>query len=341
MEQSVVHQLHAKLRTRLHCTVDSEGLIFSNQVCNARCHIENLVGSASTTAHFWKQRLCYHANQRTGELCTNLILQVTGESINDSVDGTLSTVGMKCAENNVTRFSSTNRSLDRFKVTKLTDQNDIGVLPQCSPNRFGEAWHIDADLSLVDRAFDVIVIKLDRILDRNDVMINGFVEQIDQARQGCTLARPRWPRDQEQSARAMNQLHNGLRQPELLGSQFIVGNLTQHHRNESALLENRNAKSSCITKCKTKVGATRLLKLPLTTLGRDALHQPDTILGFKCFCLQLPHSTMQTKHRRLPHDNMNIAGALLDCSLQKLIDKNSCQGSAPKYGFRVEGNQLN
>ena len=117
-----------------------------------------------------------------------MVLQVAGERVDDPVDGALSTVGVQGAEDHVTGFRSTDCRFDGFQVTKLTDQDHVGVLPQRSTNRFAETWHVHADFTLVDRRFNVVVIKLDRVFDRDDVVVNGLVDQVDQRRQRCRFA---------------------------------------------------------------------------------------------------------------------------------------------------------
>ncbi len=88
-------------------------------------------------------------------------------------------------------FRRGDRRFDRFQVTQLADQNHVGVLSQRAANRLGETRHVDADFALIDRAFDVVVIKLDRIFDRDDVVVDRLVEEVDQAGQRRTLSRYR------------------------------------------------------------------------------------------------------------------------------------------------------
>ncbi len=104
IEQCVVHQLHAELGTGLHRTVDTERFVFANQVGDAGRDDQHFVGRHAAAADFWQQRLCDHADQRAGKLGSDLVLQVAGEGVDDSVDGALSTVGVQRAEHDVARF---------------------------------------------------------------------------------------------------------------------------------------------------------------------------------------------------------------------------------------------
>jgi hypothetical protein len=66
------------------------------------------------------------------------------------------------------------------------------------------------------------------------------------------------------------------------------------------------------------------LQLTLASLWGNTLHQLHRIVGLEDFGLQFAHSTVQSKDGRLPNDNVNVASALLDACLKKLVDENSC-----------------
>ena len=94
----------------------------------------------------------------------------------------------KRSENDVPRFCRANRRRDRFQVPHFTDQDTVWVLTQRSSNRFRETRHVNADFALVDRRLLVVVIKLDRILDRDNVVVVPLVDEIDQTGQRRTFA---------------------------------------------------------------------------------------------------------------------------------------------------------
>jgi hypothetical protein len=159
------------------------------------------------------------------------------------------------------------------------------------------------------------------------MVIDPLIDVIDKTGEGGTLARPRRTRHQNQAAGAHHHLGQHFRQTELFRSEHLIGNLPQHHSDVAPLLEDRNPKAGLVTKGKSKVGGPHLLQLALTTLGCNTLHQGYRVFRLQCLGLQLSHSSMQTKNRRLPDRNMNIAGPLLDAGLQKFVNQNSCHGA--------------
>ena len=166
----------------------------------------------------------------------------------------------------------------------------------------------------------MLVIKLDRILNRDDVVIVIHIQIVDQARQCRAFARSGRTRHEHQTTRAQHHLDDRLGEPKLLGTELIVGNLTQHHRDKPALLENRHPETSQCTEGKPKVRRTDLLQLPLASFRCNRFHQLHRVVGLKHLGLKFAHPTMKPKHWRLPNDNVDVAGPLLDGRLEKLID---------------------
>ena len=172
----------------MHGAVDPECLVFADEVGDTGCYVEYFISSAAAASDSWQQSLSNNANQSARQLGSDLVLKVARKSINDPVHCSLGTVGVKCAEDNVSCFSSADGCFNCFKVSKFAHENDIGVLPQRPSNRLGETGNVDSNLALIDRALDVIVVELDRILDGDDVMVEGFIEQVDQTCQCRTLS---------------------------------------------------------------------------------------------------------------------------------------------------------
>ena len=76
-EEVIVEQLHAVLPPGLDRRVDPEGLVLANQVANRRGDDQRFVCRATSATDSWQQGLRDHANQRTGQLGADLVLQVS------------------------------------------------------------------------------------------------------------------------------------------------------------------------------------------------------------------------------------------------------------------------
>ncbi len=61
--------------------------------------------------------------------------------------------------------------LNRLQVPHLTDQDDIGILPEDVSEGRGKALRIGVDLPLIDDAFLVAMEVFDRIFDRDDMAL--------------------------------------------------------------------------------------------------------------------------------------------------------------------------
>ena len=158
---------------------DAEDLVFADQVSDTRGHDQGLERSHPTAADTRDQLLGENADDRTAQLGANLVLLIGRKHVDNTVDRAGGTTGMQRTEHDVARFRSGDGSLDRFQVAQLTDENHIGVLSQGAANGLGKRGDIDTDFALIDRRFAVVVIKLDRVFDRDNVMIDCRVQIID------------------------------------------------------------------------------------------------------------------------------------------------------------------
>ena len=84
----------------------------------------------------------------------------------------------------------------------------------------------------------MVVIKLDRVFDRDDVMVNALVDEVHHARERCTFSRSGRSRYQNQTTWPHTQLGENLRHTQNFWRKHLVGNLPQHHRDIATLLEN-------------------------------------------------------------------------------------------------------
>ena len=239
---------------------------------------QHFVGRHPAAADLRQQRLRQHADDRHGQLRADLLLLAGGKDVDDAVDRALGAGGVQRGEDDVAGFGRRDRRLDRLQVAHFADQDHVRVLPQGAANGLGEAGHVDAQFPLVDRRFLVRVVELDRVLDRDDVVVEVLVDVIDHRRQGGGLAGAGRPGDQNQPARPRAQVGQHRRRAQLLEVQQLGGNLPQHHGHVAALLEDRDAEAGRVAKGEAEVGAADFLQFLLAPLGRDALHQAPPCL---------------------------------------------------------------
>ncbi len=149
--------------------------VFASRIRFAMAGVTTSISYAATSPFGLRgrQRLAQDADDRHRELRADLLLLVRGEHVDDAVHRALGTGRVQRAEHDVARFGGGDRRLNRFEVAHFAHEDHVGVHPQGTPEGLGEARHIDADFPLVHRAHLVLVVVLDRVFERDDVLVFG------------------------------------------------------------------------------------------------------------------------------------------------------------------------
>ncbi|MPN11031.1 hypothetical protein SDC9_158332 [bioreactor metagenome] len=168
---------------------------------------------------------------------------------------------MQCSEYQVPGFRRGHGRLDGFQVAHFPHQNDVRVLAQCPTQRILKAYGVGADFTLNDDAFLVVVIKFDRVLDRDNVAGPLQIDYVDHGCQRRRLARTGRPGHQHQSARTVQQVFDRIRQTQLLEGQQCTRNLAQYRSEKVFLLEHADTKTGLIAEGEPEVDRTGLLNL--------------------------------------------------------------------------------
>ena len=95
---------------------------------------------------------------------------------------------------------------DRLEVSHLADQDHVGVLAKSGTESLCERNRIRADLSLVDDACSMPVEKLDRILDRQDVLVPESIDVVEERGERRRLTGAGRAGDEDEAARLVGQL---------------------------------------------------------------------------------------------------------------------------------------
>ena len=113
----------------------------------------------------------------------------------------------------------------------------------------------------------------------------------------------------------------------------LHGNL-QHHPGVAAR-EYGYAEPRLVAEREPKVGPPLLLQFLLAPFGRDALHQRNGVLRLEHLGFELHKPAVKAQNRRLPHGDVQVAGATVDHREQQFIDQNRphkllpCAGASP------------
>ena len=139
-------------------------------------------------------------------------------------------------------------SRSRISPTRITS----GSIRKRPANRLGEVGHVDADLALVDGRFLVLVVILDRVLDRDDMPVEVVVDIVDHRGQAGRLARPGGAGDQDQAARPLDQVADDRRRAQLLEREKLVGDPPQHQADIAFCLNTATRNRAMSPKAKPK-----------------------------------------------------------------------------------------
>ena len=111
-----------------------------------------------------------------GELHPDLALLGGREHVDHTVDRLRRALRVQRREHEVPGLGGGQRSRDRLEVAHFADEDDVGIFAQGRAKRLGERRRVRAELALVHDARPVPVQELDRILDREDVLVPSLVD---------------------------------------------------------------------------------------------------------------------------------------------------------------------
>ena len=145
--------------------------------------------------------------QHERELRAHLRLLVLREDVDDAVDGLHGAswcAGSRTPGGRSRRRPAPPRSSRGRAFRRSARCRDPGAARACSASR--EAVRVGEDLALVDDAALVLVHELDRVLDRDDVLVALAVDLVDHGRERGRLAAAGRAGDQHEAARQLGQL---------------------------------------------------------------------------------------------------------------------------------------
>ena len=220
-----VHGLHPDRAGGLDRGVDLVRLRLADQVADRRSRDQDLGRDHPAGPVRGRQQLLGDDPlQRDRELGSDLPLLLGREDVDDPVDRLGGRLGVQRGEDEVAGLGRGQRRGDRLQVAHLADQDHVGVLPQGRLQPEGEVDRVGADLALVDDRALVGVEELDRVLDREDVVLALGVDHVDHRRQGGRLARAGRPGDEDEAARPAGEVPQHLRHPQRAEVGDLVGN---------------------------------------------------------------------------------------------------------------------
>ena len=165
------------------------------------------------------------------------------EDVDDAVDRLRRALGVQGREHEVAGLGGGQRGRDRLEVAHLAHEDHVGVLAKRGAERIARTTSRRPELALVDDARAVPMEELDRILDREDVLVPRLVDVVEQRGERRRLARAGRAGDEHEAARVVGEFVELRRHVELFEAADVGRDQPEGGRDALALEEHVDAEA--------------------------------------------------------------------------------------------------
>src|SRR2546427_2435840 len=325
-DQGLAHRLHAELRlTDLHLGVDLVHLLLADEVADRGVRDHHLGGEHAPAPVAPRDELLRdHRLEHERELRAYLRLLVRREDVDDAVDRLHGAVGMERREGEVARLRDDEGCFDGLEVAHFTDQHDIGILPQHVLEGLREAVRVREDLALVHEAALVHVHELDRILDRDDVLVSFAVDLVDHGGERRALPAARPPGHQHEPARQLGEARHGGREPELLELRRLVRDHAEGAADRALLQVEVATEAAHPFHPEREVELAFLFELLLLCLGEEAVTELFRVVAAERRMREGDELTVESDDRWAVGGEVQVRRLALDHLAQERIHRRHC-----------------
>jgi hypothetical protein len=177
------------------------------------------------------------------------------------------------AEGQVSRLGDSQRRLGGLQIAQLADENDVRIFAQRGAQRLRKPVRIGVQFALVHQTALVLVDVLDRILNRQNVLVPLVVDLVEHRRERGRLAASCRSRHEHQPARPLGQRGQDRRQVELFECFDLLWNQSIDGAHGAALVEDVRSEAGHTADAKRKIELERLLEPFLLGVGHDAVRE--------------------------------------------------------------------
>ena len=300
--------MHAQVAARLQLRAYLVRLALADQRADRRRRVHHL-GRRDTPvpARLRQQRLHDHRPQRGRDLHADLLLLILRVHVDQTVHRRARVLRVQGREHQVAGLHRRQRGADRLQVTQLADHDDVRVLTQRVLERLRETQRVRADLTLADHAVLVPVHELDRVLDRDDMVVPLRVRLVHDRGQRGRLARTRRPAHQHQAARQERQVRDPLVQAQLGDRLDLQRDRTQRRAHAVTILVHVHTEPDQVTDRERHIQLELLLEPLQLLIRRHHLHRSQRPLLIPDGRVRRGDKlAVHAEHRVIAHDQVKI-----------------------------------
>ena len=312
LDQGLLEGLHLEEATLSDGVGDLLGALLTDQVGDPRIRHHHLDRRDPAATKTGEQPLADNAPEDAGEDRANLLLLAGREELDHPADGLGGVDGVQCREDEVAGFGGLKRGLSCLRVAQLADQDRVGILAEHAAERLREVEGVEPDLTLVDDAIAIGMEDLDRILDRDDVLVPCAVDVVDHRREARRLPGACRTRDEDQAAVLVGEPTDAGRQAQLLETRDVARDDAERERDRAALPIDVDAEARQPVGGVRNVEVSGLVEL-LETLRYDARNRLDSgeqvLLIQRRAVVERRDGAVATQHRGLVQLQVDIARA--------------------------------
>ena len=219
---------------------------------------------------------------------------------------------MERAKNKMPRLGGGQSKTDCLKVTHLAHQNNVGILAQSRAQRFRETQRVAVDFSLIHQAPLALMDKLDRILNREDMVVPVVVNEIDHRREGRRFTRASWSGDQNQTSGQHGDIPEHLSHAKLIHRQHLRRNRSEYRSCTAIVIKGVNPKARHIGHFEGKIRLEKLFEVLALPVIHDVVDQRLHLSVILSRHVDASNVAIDPNHGRQACGEVEVGSALLD-----------------------------
>ena len=217
----------------------------------------------------------------------------------------------------VSAMRSADSIVSRSRISPISTTS--GSSRSAARSAFEKRVRVGVQLALVDHALLVRVQVLDRVLDRDDVLVALAVDLVDHRRERRRLARAGRPGHQHQAARLVAELRDHRRQAQVLEAADLVGDRAVGGGHRAALHEDVGAEAGQALDAEAEVELQVLLEAVLLRVGEHAVGELLGLHGGQRRQVQRAQLAVDADLRRRVGGDVQVGPPHLGHRLEQLV----------------------